>query len=60
VGCDVTFDDPFELGLELVQAGVRPAPPQEPIHARVAYPIALDVHDGFAVVSFAALNIYER
>jgi hypothetical protein len=26
----------------------------------VAYPIALDVHAGFAVVSFAALTLYER
>jgi hypothetical protein len=48
VGSDVTFDDPFELGFELIQAGVTPAPPREPIYAHVANPIALDVHDGFA------------
>jgi hypothetical protein len=36
-----------------------PAPPEEPIRAHVAYPIALDVWDGFAVVSFAALNVDE-
>jgi len=56
----MTLDDPNELGFELVRSGATAAPPQDPIQAHVAYPIALDTHAGFAAVTFAALNIYER
>lgn len=54
------LEDPVDLGFEILHAGVVPPPPREQIRSHFAYPIALDIYDGFAAVSFAVLNLYER
>jgi hypothetical protein len=54
------FKDPSEIGIEILNSGVLPRPPSEPLLGHTAYPIAVDIDSEFAAVTFAALNIYER
>ena len=44
------FKDPVDLGFEMLRTGVVPPPSREPIFGDIAYPVALDVSDGFAAV----------
>jgi hypothetical protein len=46
------------VGLAVLQAGHVPGPPEPPFQPGIAYPLAFDVHDGIAAVSFAALDTY--
>ena len=42
----------------MLHARRAPGPPTPPFHAGVAYPLAFDVQDRIAAVSFAALDAY--